>query len=131
MFPLGVVTLHVILSQAFDAYDRLTWIDIPIHLLGGVAIGYFFSAVLVRLQVAGVVGPLDVVVHAILVISLVAVAVVSWEFLEFAFDKVFETNVQRSISNIMRDQFVGLVGGAVILAVRIPTIRRAARGQGA
>jgi Na+/glutamate symporter len=130
LFPVGVVTLHVILSQAWNAYDRLTWIDIPIHLLGGVAIGYFFSAVLVRLQLAGVVAPLDVVVHCVLVFSLVAVAAVCWEFLEFLYDNAFATNVQRNIANVMRDQLVGVIGGAAIVAARVRTLRRVAREPG-
>lgn len=42
-FPSLVFLLHCVLSLAFDAYDRAPSLDVPMHLLGGVAIAYFFA----------------------------------------------------------------------------------------
>lgn len=124
IYPLAVVLAHAILSRGFDAYDRIGWIDIPVHVLGGAAIGYFFSAVLIGLARLGLLRASDAMTHALLVLGLVALAAIGWEFLEFIYDSVLGTNVQRSIANVMRDQLAGLAGGLCLVLVRTSYLMR-------
>lgn len=124
VYPVAVVLGHAILSRGFDAYDRIAWIDIPVHMLGGAAIGYFFSAVLLGLDRMGLIRASDAMIHALLVLGLVALAAIGWEFLEFIYDRLLGTNVQRSVSNVMRDQFTGLAGGFCLVLVRTPSLMK-------
>jgi hypothetical protein len=43
-FPVSVFIVHVVLSRGFNAYEELASTDIPMHVLGGVAITYFYAA---------------------------------------------------------------------------------------
>lgn len=116
-FPGLVFAIHCILSLGFKAYDRLPLLDIPMHLLGGAAIAYFFHVSLVYFDELGFVRIGDRTVELIMVFGLVATSTVIWEFAEFLADFFFHVGAQRSLENTMKDQFNGLVGGIAYIGI--------------
>jgi hypothetical protein len=121
-FPTVVFVAHCIFSLGFNAYDRIAWLDVVMHIIGGIAIAYFFDYAIGLLNDIASLGVDKHAARLVMVLGLVAIAVVFWEFAEFLADTFFNAGAQRSISNIMKDQFFGLLGGAVYVAGQV--IRR-------
>ena len=110
-FPSLIFLIHCILSLGFKAYDRMPWLDVPMHLLGGVAIAYFFDIVLQHLDRLGRMRIGSRQAALLMILGLTGTATVLWEFAEFLADALFHLGAQRSIANTMKDQFMGLLGG--------------------
>lgn len=120
--PSLVFAVHCILSLAFDAYDRIPSLDVPMHLLGGLAIAYFFHVVVAYGDRLGWVRVGGRTAEMIMVFGLVALAAVVWEFAEFLSDYFFRLGAQPSVANTMKDQFMGLAGGAVYVGFRLRSV---------
>ncbi len=113
--PVMVFLVHLILSFGFDAYDRVDQIDVPMHFMGGVAIAYWVSQMLLYSRREHLLRLSGRFVMVLAVIGSVGTATVLWEFAEFAADFLYRLGAQRSIGNVMKDQFMGLLGGSVYL----------------
>lgn len=109
--PSAVFLVHCVLSLGFKAYDRLPWLDVPMHVLGGTAIAYFFHVSIAYGDRLGLVPVGSRRAELVMVFGLVAASTVVWELAEFLADFIFHVGAQRSLSNTMKDQFMGLVGG--------------------
>jgi len=81
------------------------------HFIGGVVIGRSYFLFLKFVQEKEYLGQTHVFIFFIFVISLVALTIVAWEFLEFLSDYLFNTNAQPSLDNTIQDMFLGLLGG--------------------
>lgn len=121
-FPALVFLIHCVLSLAFNAYYHAPSLDVPMHLLGGLAIAYFFHVVVAYGDRLGRVRVGSRAAEMIMVFGLVAVAAVVWEFAEFLSDYFFRLGAQPSVANTMKDQFMGLVGGAVYVGFRLRSV---------
>ncbi|MBI2385475.1 MAG: hypothetical protein HYV14_05605 [Elusimicrobia bacterium] len=117
--PSLVFILHCVLSLGFDAYDVLPSLDVPMHLLGGAAIAYFFHVVVAYADRLGWVRVGSKAAESIMVFGLVAAATVVWEFAEFLGDYLFRLGAQPDVANTMKDQFMGLVGGVAYIGFRL------------
>lgn len=113
--PCLVFGLHCVLSLGFDAYDKMPLLDIPMHLLGGIAIAFFFHSVIKSLDRRGIVRVGSRRAELVMVFGLVAFAAIAWELAEYMADTVFRFGVQSGIGDTMKDQLVGLIGGAVYI----------------
>jgi len=122
--PMLMLFLLVFPSQVFDAFARFPEIDVPIHLLGGVASGFFFHRLCVNASRFGILGPYHAITHAVLVFSLVCTAALFWEFAEFASDWFFGTHAQLSNRDTMTDLLLGASGGAVFVLASAALHRR-------
>ena len=83
MAPLTVFTLHVLASKVFNIYGRFPHFDKPMHVLGGIAIDFWFHVASLRGSAFGVLGPYHRVTHCLLVFGWTCVAAVFWEFAEW------------------------------------------------
>jgi len=72
-------TFHVIASRGFHAYDHFPLLDIPMHILGGVVIAYFFHGASITASRRGIIGPFHRVTHIVLVFALTCAATVFWD----------------------------------------------------
>ena len=115
--PLIVLVIHIIASRCFHAYDRFPAFDIPMHILGGAAIAYFFHRASSAASEHGIIGPFHRINHAILVFALTCTASVFWEFAEFITDHYFGTHAQLGLNDTLGDMFFGICGGITFLAV--------------
>jgi len=98
----------------FDVYSLISWIDMPMHFIGGIFIGGSYFLLLKMLQREGFLGETHNLLHFIFVISLVALTTIIWEFGEFTLDFIGNWGgLQPSLTNTMQDMFLGMVGGSV------------------
>lgn len=115
--PIAVFLIHCVLSLGFNAYDRISWLDVIMHLAGGIAIASFFNHAVDYLNESVSFGIKSSAARVAMIFGLVAVSTVFWEFAEFLADTFFNAGAQRSIANIMKDQFFGLLGGGMYLTI--------------
>lgn len=116
-FPGLVFFTHCLLSLGFDAYERLPWLDVPMHLAGGAAIARFFDLVIADLDRRDVLRVGGRPAALVMVFGLVAASTVVWEFAEFLADVFFDAGAQPGLANTMKDQLMGLVGGIFYIGV--------------
>lgn len=116
-FPSLIFLFHCVLSLGFRAYDRLPLLDIPMHILGGIAIAHFFYQSIVYLDELGLAHVGNRIAALIMVFGLVAAATVVWELAEFAADYFFHVGAQRGLGDTMKDQLMGLIGGTVYIGI--------------
>jgi hypothetical protein len=115
--PIATFLLHAFLSRVLDAYTRFPPLDIPMHLLGGVAIAYFFSSSFRALPDGVVSGDARWLAESLCVASLTATASVFWEFAEFTSDRLFSTGAQKGLEDTILDMALGILGGVLYLFI--------------
>lgn len=125
--PAAVFGAHVAASRVFDAYAHWPWLDVPMHLLGGMAIACFFARALEVLARRRAAARVDGRVAALLVFALTCSAAVFWEFAEFVSDRLAGTTAQLSLEDTLLDLLLGIVGGTAYLAGQA-LARRSASG---
>lgn len=113
--PASVFLLDVLNVAVLHGYRRFPWLDIPMHLLGGLAIAYFFHRASLNASRFRLMGPYHAATHAVLVFALVATAAVFWEFAEWLVDWLFHRRHQTGLDDTMLDLLLGIVGGTVFL----------------
>lgn len=108
--PFAVLILHIV-ATIFGWYELIWWLDKPLHLLGGVAIAAstyylieYFSHIQ-KLQINW--KPLNLLA----IFSVVALAAVSWEFMEFYFDRTINSDMQGGLYDTITDLIMGMLGG--------------------
>jgi|SRR3989338_1283881 len=111
-FPIMILLIHSFFAY-LDLYRTIFWIDIPMHFLGGMALGYSLSLFLRIIQNNGHLGKTHEIIFFGLVVSLVALAAVTWELLEFSLDLIDNAMRQPSLANTMKDLFLGISGGMI------------------
>ena len=96
-------------------YEWYPWLDIPMHVLGGILIANSFSLAIMYFQQRKFISDLNVLTRSVFLFTLTATAAVIWEFGEFALDFFFSTRAQAGLEDTMLDMFLGLVGGAALI----------------
>lgn len=114
-FPWLVFAIHCVLSLGFNAYERLDWLDVIMHFLGGAAIADFFFQIIGHLDRQGIMRAGGKAAVCLMVFGLTAASTVIWEFAEFLADAFFNAGSQPGVANTMKDQFMGLIGGIAYL----------------
>lgn len=111
IFPIIVFFIHLFLFY-FNFYLTFTWLDIPMHFLGGFAMAFTYFSLVRILQREGYLGKMHPFILFLFIISLVTLIAVLWEFAEFIADFFLNASVQMGLVDTMLDFFMGLVGGA-------------------
>ena len=111
-FPIIILIIDAFLDY-YNIYQQITWIDIPMHFIGGVTLGFSFSLFLKLLQRKAYIGYMYELVFFIFVISLVSLTAVTWEFNEFILDMIDIEKRQLTLADTIADLFLGLLGGCI------------------
>jgi len=111
--PLIVYVLGLILS-IFKVHRVFPWIDIPLHLIGGIVLAYSFVLVLEFLKTKKLIKIDNKWIYFIIVLGLVSLIAVFYEFYEFLLSYLFKLGMQGNLSDTMCDLFLGLFGGAFL-----------------
>ena len=117
--PLVVLAAHLIAAYALRLYQIVPQLDIPLHLLGGAAIGWLAHRGIANAE------PLDLwaahhpITHVVSCMGVVALAAVLWECAEFIADALFAVGAQRGLTDTMKDLALGLIGGALSIVAII------------
>lgn len=111
-FPVLILLLQGIFLF-FNAYRLFGWLDIPMHFFGGIIIGNSFFLLLKLWQKKGFLGKTSPWLFLLLVLSLVALIVVIWEFLEFGAGWLGILRYRADLVDTLQDLFLGLLGGII------------------
>jgi len=109
--PLGIVSFYVI-GLALHLYDLFPPLDIPSHLLGGVAITYFYRSAIKNSQ--GIVGGIPLPIQILLAFTCTATTTILWEFYETLMVLFFGFHIARGLEDTIMDMFLGLMGALVL-----------------
>jgi len=115
-----VFLFHSYLSLGFDAYEKIMWLDTVMHFIGGVAIACFITQTVIQLDKNSILDAGSSISFFLLSLGLIAASTVLWEFAEFITDRCFDLNTQVSVTNVMKDQFLGMIGGFMYLILYKP-----------
>ena len=110
IFPIFVLFAHIFLMFFSNFYEVFPWFDIPMHFLGGIAVGYSYFLILNFLQEKNYL-KINSIVRIIFVLALVALTAVSWELFEFFLEYFTGFNFQGNLGDTILDLFMGLFGG--------------------
>ena len=112
IFPVFVFVFDLFAWLYLGIYDIFPWFDIPMHVIGGIAIGfaYFFS--LRYFDEEGMIKS-NPFFNALFVISLVGLTAVLWEFLWFSLEFVFSIIPKGNLEDTLLDLTLGILGGMV------------------
>jgi hypothetical protein len=108
--PLGVICIYAT-GLAFGLYDLFPALDIPTHLLGGVAITYLYRSAIRNAQT--IVGDVPNVIQTILAFTSTSATIIFWEFYENTLDFFFGTHNVRGLEDTIHDMVFGLIGALV------------------
>jgi hypothetical protein len=111
--PLCIVGFYIF-GLAFDLYDLYPWLDMPTHLLGGVAITYFYRSAIWNSQ--QVIGDIPLPVQVLLAFTATGTTTILWEFYENTIDHFFGFTTVRGLEETVVDMAMGL-SGALILSL--------------
>jgi hypothetical protein len=129
VFPISVLAAHLIAWKVLNLYLRFPNLDIPFHFAGGLSIAYTCTQILSYLERKKAIAPLTPGLALVFIFSLTATATVLWEFVEFIYDHLLNTNIQISLANTMQDQFMGILGGIVWLLVHTRKLEKTSENR--
>ena len=109
--PLSIVAFYAI-GLALHLYDLFPPLDLPSHLLGGVAITYFFRSAIKNSQ--SLLGDIPILIQIIFAFTCTGTTIIFWEFYENLLDRFFGTHMVRGLEDTIVDMFVGLLGALVL-----------------
>ena len=109
--PLSIIAFYVI-ALALHLFDLFPPLDIPSHLLGGVALTYFFRSGIKNSQ--SIVGDIPLPIQIIFAFTCTGTTIIFWEFYENLLDLFFGTHVVRGLEDTIVDMFLGLLGALVL-----------------
>ena len=104
--PLLVFLIHILIFVPFGIYTLYGWADIPMHFIGGASIAYSF--ILVFRKCKDEIQIKDKLVKVIILLALVGLSAILWEFFEFFAYSTIE------LYDTLLDIFMGLCGGLLI-----------------
>ncbi len=118
-FPLAVFALHAGLARLVQG-DRLPPpLDIPMHLLSGLALAYFLFGV-VQVTEARLGRELMIsIARPVMVFALVCTTAVFWEFGQFVWDQFSAIRVQHGLDDTLFDMFLVIHGGIAYVLWRV------------
>jgi len=115
--PTLVFAAHIWFCYGWIGYETFPRLDIPMHILGGAAIAFFLWTAIGAGVRSGILGrPSRLALVALAFTSTVS-CTLFWEFAEFLADRYFGTNTQAGLGDTLLDMMLGLVGGAVLIAI--------------
>ncbi|MEK6955636.1 MAG: hypothetical protein AABW52_03175 [Nanoarchaeota archaeon] len=113
ILPITILILNSISSNVFNMYNLYEWFDIPMHFFGGVTIGIAYTLFIKLIERNNFLKTENKLLFFFIVISMIGLTTVIWEFLEFSLDQLFGTIMQPSLKDTMADLFLGITGGSL------------------
>ena len=109
--PVGVIGFYLF-GLAFHLYDLYPSLDIPTHLLGGVAITYFFRSAIRNSQ--EFVGEIPFPIQVLFAFTATGTMIIFWEFYEIILDYFFKAHNVLGLSDTLKDMVNGLLGALAL-----------------
>lgn len=109
--PLGVILFYGT-GLTLGWYDLYPPLDIPTHLLGGIAITYFYRSAVRNSQ--KYVGEIPLLIQVLFAFTATGTTAILWEFLENVSDYFLSTQHVHGLRDTLTDLFMGLSGALLI-----------------
>ena len=122
--PLGVFAAHVAASRLLGTYLVFPSLDVPMHLIGGAAIGWFFWCSLGVPEAQPVVGVLTASATGLLSLAATGTTTVFWELAEWTSDRFLGTQAQAGLDDTLLDMLLGVAGGLALVVAAAWSRRR-------
>ena len=94
-------------------------LDVPMHLLGGAAIAWFFWSSLAIPECRPVLGSVTVAAAGLMSLAATGTTTVLWELAEWSSDRFLGTHTRKGLDDTLLDMVLGFVGGLAILLVKV------------
>lgn len=117
-FPLAVLVIHILVTM-LGLYEGYWWMDIPLHFIGGIAIGFSTYYLLEDFEKRNLLIIHSKLLKILLIISVTALTAVAWEVMEYFTDFYGFTVMQASIMDTMKDLSMGIIGGTIAAIYKI------------
>lgn len=111
--PALVLVLSLIFGNVFHAYERFPGLDKAVHLIGGMAIAYFFATSIRYSQ--GLTGKIGSKLQLVLVLALTLVVAFAWEGIELLGDASLNMKMNHGLTDTLLDIVFGLLGALIVL----------------
>jgi hypothetical protein len=109
--PLGVIGFYLF-GLAFHLFDLYPPLDIPTHLLGGLAITYFYRSAIRNAQ--EFLGEIPFPVQVLFAFTATGTTIIFWEFYENILDFLFQAHNVLGLFDTLKDMLDGLLGALVL-----------------
>ena len=109
--PLILVASYLT-GVALHLYKLYPNLDIPTHLLGGIAITYFYRVAIRNSQ--GTLGNIPLSIQILLAFTATGTTAIFWEFYENLLDYFLHTHTVLGLFDTLKDLFNGLLGALVL-----------------
>lgn len=113
--PLVVFGFHAVVVLGWNAYHKVQNLDIPMHIIGGVAIAYFFWKSIHTPSGRALLGSQTLFARALLTLTATGATTGLWEFAEWTTDSLGWTRAQGDVHDTMLDMFLGMLGGLLLV----------------
>lgn len=97
----------------WDGYHTIWWPNRLVHFLGGVSTAIFGYYLLGLIKKFKLISTSNKIVDFFIILMFVMSITVVWEFYEYLSDLYLFTNAQPSVSDTMKDMFMGMLGAIV------------------
>ena len=111
--PVILFLINFLIFQPFRFYYIYPWLDIPMHFLGGAAIAFSFLCVLNKCKDEIIIK--DKLVKVNIIVSLVTLTAVLWEFWEHLVNYLFKLEWYFTLRDTLEDLFLGMLGGLIVV----------------
>ncbi len=99
------------LAIIFNIYEIFPPIDIPLHIGGGIAVGYMFFVLVKLFDIA----PSKII---LLAFSWIILVTISWEAFELIVDRLTGSNVYGDILDTIGDIINGIIGCIIVVIIK-------------
>jgi len=97
-----------------DRIDWFSYIDIPLHLIGGLVSSLCFLLFLVVIHGNDGLRRIPRWLRCVLVLGFTALVTIAWEFFEYFTDTYLGTQLQSTVIETLKDMAVGLAGAVPV-----------------
>lgn len=112
-FPAIVYFLNMFLDFGLKLYDVFPLLNAPMHFVGGLSVGYMCILFLRFFEEEKIMEIKNKFVFVLIVVALVGLIAVLWEFYEYAMVYVFGVNWVMTYGDTLLDLGMGIFGGFV------------------
>jgi hypothetical protein len=115
--PIAVFLLHLLFSKGLELYRPYPHLDLPMHALGGAAIGWFAWCATGVAPARAALGVLTRSGRMVVGLLGLLAATVVWEFAEWTTDGLGLTRAQGGQLDTMVDMALGAAGGCLVVGL--------------
>ncbi len=119
IFPFLVYMFNTIfMAVALDFYNNYS-VDTLSHFLGGLSIAYSANYAFSLMEQTGWITIKKNILRGVIIVGMVMIFAVSWEFYEFLADHFLHTAMQPNLADTIKDLCMGMIGTVVFSAILI------------